>query len=67
MLYPDYCDSSTKALHVCRQRVRTRELEATLERMQGELSAQGLALETMAADREADRMAASKTADRIKV
>jgi hypothetical protein len=49
------------------QRVRTRELEATLERVQGELTAQGLALEAMASDGEAARMAASETADRIKV
>ena len=49
------------------QRLQTRELEATLERVQGELSAQGLALEAMAADREAAHMAASETADRIKV
>jgi hypothetical protein len=49
------------------QREQARELEASLERVQGEVSAQGLALESLSIDRDAARVAAHEAADRIKV
>lgn len=49
------------------QRERARELEATLERVRGEVSAQGMALEALAAERDAARTSAREAADRAKV
>lgn len=46
------------------QRERARGLEATLEQLRGEVSAQGLAMEGLAAERDAARSAAREASAR---